>query len=416
MATMANGAELVILSPLEGENHIGSASRQTTASNNLVLTSFSSFKRLAEFEKRVSHAGLYQGIAQNLIRGLNTQQALADFAARVVSVADNAYAFRRLDIVGCVGQLLLWLPLSSQLEGIGNYYKALSLNQGGRGDTDRARFLLEQVAEGSSSEYRARAMLALGTNSVAVGDHETAMSFYRELTRLTTRENAFNPVTYCVTVRMAAVVKAMNGDHRGAISDLESMLPLARMASSVQPYAYYDYVNTLAVELGELGRLDQARRASEIAIASPFAGAYPEWRQTFDEIAFKRQRASHSVVVVRQPIAKPYRVEEPVSESHNLVHLPLAERPTREALADRHQRGTGARVLNFQQWKTAIKASRRAIPEEVTAEQRRRMTTGEKLIRLMDLISQDETDDETIDRILEAVEQIVLNRRNEKLD
>jgi 3-hydroxyacyl-CoA dehydrogenase len=44
------------------------------------------------------------------------------------------------------------------------------------------------------------------------------------------------------------------------------------------------------------------------------------------------------------------------------------------------------------------------------------MTTGEKLIRLMDLISQDETDDETIDRILEAVEQIILNRRNEKLD
>jgi len=44
------------------------------------------------------------------------------------------------------------------------------------------------------------------------------------------------------------------------------------------------------------------------------------------------------------------------------------------------------------------------------------MTTGEKLIRLMDLISQDETDDETIDRILEAVEEIVLNRRNKKLD
>ena len=44
------------------------------------------------------------------------------------------------------------------------------------------------------------------------------------------------------------------------------------------------------------------------------------------------------------------------------------------------------------------------------------MTTGEKLIRLMDLISQDETDDATIDRILEAVEEIVFNRRNEKLD
>jgi hypothetical protein len=39
------------------------------------------------------------------------------------------------------------------------------------------------------------------------------------------------------------------------------------------------------------------------------------------------------------------------------------------------------------------------------------MSTGEKLIRLMDLISHDETDDETIDVILEAVEAIVLGRR-----
>lgn len=34
----------------------------------------------------------------------------------------------------------------------------------------------------------------------------------------------------------------------------------------------------------------------------------------------------------------------------------------------------------------------------------------------MDLISQDETDDKMIDKILEAVEQIVQSRRNESLD
>lgn len=44
------------------------------------------------------------------------------------------------------------------------------------------------------------------------------------------------------------------------------------------------------------------------------------------------------------------------------------------------------------------------------------MTTGEKLIRLMDLISQDETDDETIERILEAVEDIVMSCRKQGLD
>ena len=47
-------------------------------------------------------------------------------------------------------------------------------------------------------------------------------------------------------------------------------------------------------------------------------------------------------------------------------------------------------------------------PAVVTVEQRLRMTTVEKLIRLMDLISHDDTDDEMIDRILEAVEEIVM--------
>ena len=405
------------LSPLEGEKHIGSASMQTTASNNLVFNSLSSLKRLAEFEQQVSHARLYQGIAQNLIRGLNTKQALSSFAARVISVADNAYAFRRLDMVGCAGQLLLSLPISRQLESIGNYYKALSLNQGGRGDTDGARLLLEGVAHSASSEYRARAMLALGSNSVAVGDHQTAMAFYRELTRLKTRDNSFNPVTLCVTGRMAAVVKVINGDHRGALSDLESMLPLARLAGSVQPYAYYDYLNTLAVELGELGRLHQARRASEIAIASPFARAYPEWRETFEDIEAKSRRSSRSIVGFRQPNRETEKDGQYLSreETDNLLRLPAPEPRPPSGRAD-HARVTQARVLNFQQWKTMVKASSRTTPQGVTAEQRNRMTTGEKLIRLMDLISQDETDDETIDRILEAVEQIILSRRNEKLD
>ncbi len=401
---------------LLGENHIGSASVQTTASNNLVLTSFSSLKRLAEFEKRVSHAGLYQGIT-NLIRGLKTNQAITEFAARLASVADHAYQIRQFDVVGHVGRLLLNLPLSRQLESVGLYYEALSLNQGTRGDTASAGSIFHQVADSAPLHYRARAILALGANSLAAGDRQTAMAFYREAMRIVTRHRVFDPATLYTASRMTAVVKSMEDDHRGAVADLERILPLARMASSVQPYAYYDYLNTLAVELLELGRIEPARRASEIAVASPFARAYPEWRETFEDIEARGQRSSRSIVGVRQPISETDRDGGYLSlkKTDNLLRLPAPEPRASAGRAD-YPQDSQARVLNFQQWKTAIKASSRAIPEEVTPEQRRRMTTGEKLIRLMDLISQDETDDETIDRILEAVEEIVLNRRNEKLD
>jgi hypothetical protein len=95
------------------------------------------------------------------------------------------------------------------------------------------------------------------------------------------------------------------------------------------------------------------------------------------------------------------------------VHLPPSAPQTIET-PERNAYGARARVLNFDKWK--IKTSSRSAYEGVASEQRSRMTAGEKLIRLMDLISKDETDDETIDRILEAVEQIVVKSRGEKLD
>ncbi|MEK6320704.1 MAG: hypothetical protein AABN33_03360 [Acidobacteriota bacterium] len=394
------------LSTLDGEKHIGSATMQIATSNNLILTDFFSFKRLAELQRRDGHAGLYQGIAQTLIAGFHTKQALANLVTSLVSIADQAHTIRRLDVVGCVGQLLLSLPLPRQLETVGHYYQALSLNRGGLGDTLRAGRLFEKVADNASLHYRARAMLALGSNYVVVGEHKTAMLFYPEVIRIAARDRSFDPLTLYIARRTAAAIRGMDGDHRGAVEDLERIFPLARIASSVQPNVYYDYMNTLAVELGDLGSLERARNASEIALTAPFAGAFPEWQQTFDEIEAKRARASRSVVPVRQHM----------EESDNLLRLPALERSASAGLADRHPQGTQARVLNFQQWKTMFKASSGLLPEEVTPKHRRRMTTGEKLIRLMDLISQDETDDETIDRILEAVEQIVLNRRNESLD
>ena len=397
------------LSPIEGENHIGSASMQKAASSNLVLTDFSSFKRLAELEKRVSHAGLYQGIARAHIRDFHTERALTDLASKLASVGDYAYSIRRPDIVGNVGLLLLSLPLSGQVESAGYYYQALSLNQFGRGNTVRAGTLFEQVADNGSLRYRARAMLALGTNSLGTGDGRTAMSYYREVMRIVASERIFDPVTSSVATRMTAVIRGMSGDHRGAVADLESIFPLARMAGSLQPHTYYDYLNTLAVELGEAGRLTQARRASEIALSSPFGSIYPMWGETFEDITLKQRCASRSMVAVPQGIGEAQRVQHYTGETEKLLHLPSRGPVASADLGDQRRKITKARVLDFQQWKTALLESRPSVLNRLAPEQRNRMTTGEKLIRLMDLLSRDETNDGMIDRILQVVEEIVLN-------
>ena len=92
------------------------------------------------------------------------------------------------------------------------------------------------------------------------------------------------------------------------------------------------------------------------------------------------------------------------------MQFPLGECNSTAATTG-HSVTAPARVLNFQEWKTALKGSSTAGLDEIHRKQRERITPEEKLIRLMDLISRDETDDETIDRILEAVEQIVVGCR-----
>jgi len=349
---------------------------------------------------------VYQEIARTLVSNLHSKQALAKLLNTLVCAADHAHSMRRLDIVGSVANLLPNLPINKQLESVGEYYLGLSINRAGSGDTGRAGRLFERAAESASPHYRARALLALGSNAFAAGEHNTALSYYSEVMRMAGSRSGFDPVTLYIAVRTVAVIRGIEGDHRGAVSDLERIFPLARMASSVLPFAYYDYMNALAVELGEVGSLERARKASAVAIKFPSVSAFPEWQETFADIEAKRTNASRSVVQ--------FAVRQQIHERGNLLHLPPPDHTANTGISDNKPRASQARVLNFQHWKTMVKPSALQ-SQEVPSEDRGRMTTGQKLIRLMDLISQDETDDETIDRILEAVEQIVLNRRNEKL-
>lgn len=405
----------------KGENSIGGISLNRAASNSLVLTDTFSSSSLAAGQRRLNHSAFYQELTQSLVKGFHTRQSLLDFISKVVWTADQAYATRQYEKIGALSQILLSLPLSPQVESIGLFYEALSLNRLGRGDTVRATALFRQVAERAPLKYRARAMLALGTREVSVGDNPAALRWYGEIVLIAARDRAVDPGTLYFARQMTAIVRARNGDHEGAIRDLEEMFPLARLASYQEPRAYLIHLNSLAVELAEVGRLEEAARAASVACASPYARIYPECQETFDEISLKQRSASRSRIIVsgfmtesaedpqRRRVTQSMQAE--LIKTHERVSLQLRQpAATQESGYDR-ARGSQARVLDFQQWKRRLKPD----PAQLSAlstEQRMEMSTGEKLIRLMDLISHDDTDDETIDVILEAVEAIVLGRRS----
>lgn len=400
------------------DNYIGGTSSTRAPSNSPVLTD--SLSALSWAQRSLNHGGFYQVLAQSLVKGFHTKQSLLDFISKVTWAADQAFSTRQYDKLGALSKVLLSLPVSTQVESIGHFYEALSVTRLGRGDTVRGTSLLKQVAERGPIQYRARAMLALGARSVNVGDNSAALPWYGEIMRIAARERAVDPATLYFARQVTAIVRARNGDHKGAIRELEELFPLARLATYKEPRAYSVHLNSLAVELAEVGRLEEAAQASRIACSSPYASAYPEWQETFDEISLKRRSASRSRIIVSgfmtESAEDPHhgRVtqsgQEQLIKTHERVSLQSRQPAMAAESGYDSARGSQARVLDFQQWKRRLKPDPAQL-SALSAEQRLEMSTGEKLIRLMDLISHDDTDDETIDVILEAVEAIVLGRR-----
>jgi tetratricopeptide (TPR) repeat protein len=413
MAPVASGAGLN--SDLaEGVGDIVRNSMPTATNDNSILTERSPLERFSENHPRFGHAVFCQSVAVRLAREAHSNRLLSDVGDNLITLAEQAYGLRQVDKLADLSEALLALPLPRPYRSAARYFRGLELIR--RGDLDLAKSVLEAVAAEPPHRYTARAIESLGVLFQTRGDFESALKLYMDASCRAAEKGSADFLTPIFAYRNVAVLKSVDGDHKAALAYLERMLPIARAIGSCHPAVYYDYLNSLAVELSELGRLQEAVRASRIAISSPIAAGYPEWRHTFDEIAHKRQRTSHSVVAVRQPIIGS-RVDEPVGETRNLLYLPLplTVRPAMETL-DRQPQGARARILDFQLWKSPIKKSSPAAPTGIATQERSHLTTGQKLIRLVDLISRDGTDDETIDRILDAVEQIVPKGQGEKLD
>jgi hypothetical protein len=123
-------------------------------------------------------------------------------------------------------------------------------------------------------------------------------------------------------IRGISVLKSFAGDHAHAIKDLESILPVIKYAPA---HIYFDLLNSYAVELGEVGRRDEARNIMRVVLASPFAHAYPEWRETAQELNPSRR----SMVIVG-------------SSHYNVLTM-----PEREPSAQPSLQSKPARVLSF---------------------------------------------------------------------
>ena len=260
---------------------------------------YSSNAGFADSEIVVSSRGelIQRIVASHLAETVYSQEGLLKLTNTLIHFAEQAYALRDMDTLQEVSRVLMNLPIASSRQ-IGFYYHALAINR--TGQKDEAAALLETVADNAPITYRARAIQTLGANHFDEGLPEDALRFQLDALRVASDKNAHGLQTILLANLEISHVKSDTGDHKGALRVLESISPLVQIVRLQNPLYFYFYHNELAVEFGELGLVAEAKAASNIALASPYAPAYPEWAETRLELEAKRTTATPSVVAINR--------------------------------------------------------------------------------------------------------------------
>lgn len=359
--------------------------------NTLSLTAFS------ETDNVSLNSALYQQIAAKFIKGVYKSETLARLGNQLITVADHALDFKQTDTVEQISHILMQAPLPLEYRSIGQYYLTCCIKRRGRDDEAHTRF--ERLAESPTTplKFRARALQALGAISQVRGQLVDAQGFFFQAAQAASRKHGNDLPTIAYAQWMIAVIKGMNGDNTGALTDLEKLFPMIRIIAADHPSILYGYANSLAVELGEVGRLEGAQRASQFAMRSAYAPLYPEWRETRDEVAWKLRRASASVVSV------PARPTEP----NNVIPLTLKASPERHSsLLPATTASQPARVVGYHEWKRVANRLNHSQNQTDTHSRSgyQSLSKMEKQAALFRFIYDAGTSEEVLDRLLQAAE------------
>jgi hypothetical protein len=204
---------------------------------------------------------------QQLLKGLDSYEKLG---SRILKEIKTAHAFRQSERVRELSKVLINFPIK-EYRLIGQYYQVWCNCRKLNLQTEA----LEHVIEHTQTHKTIALITRAGFEGLK-GNIDPMFYFYNEALKASKSAS-----DYVETIRCIAALKSQEGFHNSALKDLDSTIPLIRYA---EPRIYYDLLNSYAVELGEAGRKDEARNISRLVLASPFAFAYPEWRETAEDL------------------------------------------------------------------------------------------------------------------------------------
>jgi hypothetical protein len=248
--------------------------------NNLFMVKSSSRLLVELFSRGIAHAA-------------DSQQEMAQLAHRLLVIAESSYARRDFQTVKEASELLLALPMR-QAQSAALWYQAFLRKREGS-LAEATQDLNNLVADHHAMpRFRAQALHTLGVVARESHHFETARNLFYEAIRYIRRVSPHDTYIFPHSIILHSLTRAEEGDSRQALKELLSIEGLIRVIRN--PLLIATYSNNVAVELFELGRVNDAVLYSRVACQSPLAFAYPEWKETALEI--EQQTAKRNTVAV----------------------------------------------------------------------------------------------------------------------
>jgi tetratricopeptide (TPR) repeat protein len=374
---------------LDGAKNSGNANMQIAAKNSFLVTDFPSSKSGIRCFSNCPK--LYQQLAVSLIvKGAN-ERASRDLGNKLVAIAEYAYPIQDNEALEEAALLMMALPLAGGYRIIGAYYLGLCAIR--TLDFAEARRILSYVASCSIPTYRARALNSLGRVYLREGNVPLALESTLESTRIASSGGVLDTMPLMVAQLNLAIIDSVVGNHKRSLRDLEDLFPIVETMGLSYPQEYFSYFNSLALEMGEAGRFQEARNVIDRVLRSPIAHAYPDWFATRDEIIEKEGRAPGKFVAFGTTAFEPDNVLHLPAPTESVGSLPPAST------------GRGATILKFKKPK-GWKGTSMAAPKE-SGEQGnpKGLNRKQKVIKIVDIVTRDLTE-EQLQRILDSITKI----------
>jgi tetratricopeptide (TPR) repeat protein len=278
---------------------------------------------------------------------------------------EKAQMFRQTEKLKESSLILSGIPIE-EYQLIGQFYQGFS------GVSQNPRKVFEDIVE-KSNTYKSKALIALAALELKDSNYDLGIKFCSEAIR-----ESHNVSTIIHAARNIAVIKSAEGFHASALKDLEAIAPLIRYAT---PIARHQYLNSLAVEYGEIGRIEEASNISKIILASPYVVAYPEWRETGQDLALRGYKSRSSVRVIQSfPV--------------NIVQMPEREPSHTPVIQDED-----ARVFILKEWK-------KKMVKEPNGDEFDNMTEKDLVIKIFQMAAEEGMTWKKLRKIIDYIDKV----------